>query len=348
MPVGEDFQKKESLWLYVLLQSMSEGLLVVDVSEKIKFANPTFCSLFGLTSNPAGHSLANVCRHPSLLSTVRDIIRDKGEKVNEIVLVESLQSRLLAQYTPIFMDGELVEILVILQNISDNKQFQRSRRDLVTNLSHELRTPLAIIRGYAETLANNVTDTETVIRFSTIIQNHTSRFTNLVNDMLTLSQLEADDFHLSLVSVNLPKIIIHCCDLYNTQASIKGLTIDIGAVPDVNVLVDPHWFEKLLGNLLENALKFTQEGGRVTIGATDDGEFIKVSVRDTGRGLPVEEQLSIFEPFYRPDAGRSREHGGAGLGLAIVQHLVQLHGGAVGVESVPGQGACFFFTLRRG
>jgi two-component system, OmpR family, phosphate regulon sensor histidine kinase PhoR len=172
--------------------------------------------------------------------------------------------------------------------------------------------------------------------------------TSLIGDLLTLSELEAKGSSLALAPLDLTALVTHCCRLLEPQATDNEVTIDPGGLPVLAVLADRQRLEQVLVNLLDNAVKYSPPGGRVTVTAVAEGERVKVSIRDSGPGIPLHEQTRIFERFYRVDAGRSRDQGGTGLGLAIVKHIVQLHGGSVGVESVPGQGACFSFTLRQG
>jgi two-component system phosphate regulon sensor histidine kinase PhoR len=239
-------------------------------------------------------------------------------------------------------------VVAVFHDISDLKRLERVRRDFVANVSHELRTPVSVIRGYAETLAGGTVDPATATRFVSTIQAHAERLANLIGDLLTLSELESRGASFSLTPLPLGELVGHCCHLLDPQAADRQITIDADDLPPLTVLADRQRLEQVLMNLLDNAVKYTPAGGRVTVTATTAGEFVSVCVLDTGPGIPPHEQTRIFERFYRLDAGRSRDQGGTGLGLAIVKHIVQLHGGTVWVESVPGQGACFTFTLRQG
>ena len=333
--------------LGAILRGMGEGLLVTDANGVVSLVNPAFHALFELGTEPVGRPLAEVCRHPALLATFRQVQENHSEQVAEIVLPRPVEITLLTHWVPLADAGLPAGVVAVFHDISDLKRLERVRRDFVANVSHELRTPITVIRGYAETLAGGTADPELVTRFATIIQAHAERLANLVGDLLTLSELEVKGSALTLTPIALAGAVEHCRLLIAPQAEQKGVIIDSREVAAWQVLADRQRLEQVLVNLLDNAVKYTPDGGQVTVTAAADGDFIKISVRDTGPGIPLHEQTRIFERFYRVDAGRSRDQGGTGLGLAIVKHIVQLHGGTVGVESVPGQGACFTFTLRR-
>ena len=225
------------------------------------------------------------------------------------------------------------------------------RRDFVANVSHELRTPVTIIKGYAETLLDGALESDPVraIRFVEIISSHSERLTNLINDILTLSSLETKEALLELNPIDVSGTIAKACMLLQERAVQKNIAIINesvgGALP--RVMADQGRLEQVVVNLLENAIKYTPDGGTVRLFTEDDGEFIRVSVADTGIGIPFKDLPRIFERFYRVDEARTREQGGTGLGLAIVKHIVQLHGGNVSVTSEPGQGSVFSFTLKK-
>ena len=334
--------------LDAILRGMGEGLLVTDSAGSVTMVNPAFRALFELTAEPAGQPLADVCRHPALLEAFRRVKESGSEQIAEIVLPRPVEITLLTHWVPFVESGLPAGVVAVFHDISDLKRLERVRRDFVANVSHELRTPVSVIRGYAETLAGGTVDPATATRFVSTIQAHAERLANLIGDLLTLSELESRGASFSLTPLPLGELVGHCCHLLDAEAANRQITIDADNLPPLTVLADRQRLEQVLVNLLDNAVKYTPAGGRVTVTATTDGEFVAVNVLDTGPGIPPHEQTRIFERFYRLDAGRSRDQGGTGLGLAIVKHIVQLHGGTVWVESVPGQGACFTFTLRQG
>jgi len=334
--------------LDVILRGMGEGLLVTDASGGVTLVNPAFRELFEITGNPTGRPLPGVCRHPALLETFRRVQESGREQIAEIVLPRPVEVTLLTHWVPLIETGITTGVVAVFHDISDLKRLERVRRDFVANVSHELRTPVTVIRGYAETLAGGATDPEIVARFAAIIQAHAGRLANLVGDLLTLSELEARGAALELTSIPLKDLVANACQLLQPQADERQIEISADTLPPLTIMADRQRIEQVLVNLLDNAIKYTPPGGRVTVTATSDGHQTTICVRDTGPGISLPDQSRIFERFYRVDAGRSRDQGGTGLGLAIVKHIVQLHGGTIDVESSPGQGACFHFTLQQG
>jgi two-component system phosphate regulon sensor histidine kinase PhoR len=225
------------------------------------------------------------------------------------------------------------------------------RRDFVANVSHELRTPVTIIKGYAETLLDGALESDPVraVRFVEIIANHSERLTNLINDILTLSSLETKEAHLELNPIDVSGTIAKACMLLQERAVQKNIAIHnetvSGSLP--RVMADQGRLEQVVVNLLENAIKYTPDGGTVRLYTEDCGEFVMVLIADTGIGIPFKDLPRIFERFYRVDEARTREQGGTGLGLAIVKHIVQLHGGTVSVSSEQRKGSVFSFTLKK-
>jgi two-component system phosphate regulon sensor histidine kinase PhoR len=226
---------------------------------------------------------------------------------------------------------------------------EKVRRDFVANVSHELRTPVTVIKGYAETLIDGVlaTDPERAAGFLEKIHRHAERLASLVGDLLILSELEAGEPPQSS-PVAIESAVEHACALLEEKARNKKINIDRrgieGAPP---VLADRSKLEQVMVNLLDNAIKYTPENGSITISTSEANDSVTITVADTGIGIPPKDLPRIFERFYRVDAARSREQGGTGLGLAIVKHIIQLHGGSISVESTPGKGSTFFFTLKK-
>ena len=235
------------------------------------------------------------------------------------------------------------------------ERLERIRKDFVINVSHELRTPLASIQGYAETLLDGaIDDPNHNVRFLKIIRQNAERLTRLTADLLTLSRLELKSQKFNFASYYINGLLENALDSMKPMADKKEVVLDLEPAgldrhgDAVEVFVDSEAMHQILANLIDNALKYTSVGGRVTLSAIKlpgNPEMIEVSVTDTGVGIPEEDLPRLFERFYRVDKARSRELGGTGLGLAIVKHLTRSMGGEVGVESRVGQGSRFFFTV---
>ncbi len=231
-------------------------------------------------------------------------------------------------------------------------RLERVRKDFVINVSHELRTPLASIQGYTETLLDGaINDPEYNVRFLNIIRHNAERLSRLTGDLLILSRLELRTQEFRCASYRADQLLGDVVDTIRPIAEKKRITMVHEPGPEgTEVFCDSEAFYQVVSNLLDNAVKYTPEGGSITSGLKpvrrdDNTEWVEFFVRDSGMGIPVEDQSRLFERFYRVDKARSRELGGTGLGLAIVKHLVKAHGGDVRVESELGHGTTFFFTL---
>ncbi|HYP14179.1 MAG TPA: ATP-binding protein [Bryobacteraceae bacterium] len=227
------------------------------------------------------------------------------------------------------------------------EKVERIRKDFVINVSHELRTPLASIQGYTETLLDGaIHDPENNVRFLSIIRQNAERLGRLTADLMTLSRLELKSTRFQFASYCVDHLILDCVDMIRPLAEKKRVSVDMERSGDsVEVFCDSEAVHQIMTNLLDNALKYTPAGGQVTAGSKPTGDLVEFYVRDTGTGIPPEELPRLFERFYRVDKARSREMGGTGLGLAIVKHLVRAQGGNVRVQSEPGKGSTFLFTL---
>jgi two-component system phosphate regulon sensor histidine kinase PhoR len=335
--------------LDAILYGIGEGLLVTDRSGRIMLVNRAFVEMFEVQGNPAGMPLIELTRAPALHDALRRVLQDEGETRCEIVLPGEEERTLLTHWVPLREEGTVTGVVAVFHDIGDLRRLERVRRDFVANVSHELRTPVTVIGGYAESLADGliVSDPAAAARFATIIRTHAERMAALIGDLLTLSQLEVRGFKLDLAPIPLAATMRRCCELLEPKAAAKKIQIDCATGGDLLVLADPQRLEQVLVNLLDNAIKYTPEGGKVELTAQAKNDAVEILVRDTGRGIPPLALSRIFERFYRVDSGRSRAEGGTGLGLAIVKHIVQLHGGSIAVASQPGEGTTFTVTLRR-
>lgn len=221
------------------------------------------------------------------------------------------------------------------------------RKDFVSNVSHELKTPLAAISGFAETILDEGgKNPELVMEFNRIIYDETRRLTSLINGLLELSRLEAQQAELNIVPVDLTEILentIHLVSRQHNRNNISLQHIPNNCQPVINS--DPVLIAHILSNLLDNAIKYSPEDEKIKVIMEELPDRVVITVQDNGAGIPPQELPRIFERFYRVDKTRSRKTGGSGLGLSIVKHLVENLGGQVSVESLPGVGSRFSFSL---
>jgi two-component system phosphate regulon sensor histidine kinase PhoR len=332
-----------------LFASMSEGVLVLDEAGRVQMANRAFTQLFDLASDPVGKTLIETLRVREILDLVAEATQSRQALERELRLSGLEERWLQINASPITdPDGRWLGTILLFHDLTRLKQFERARQEFVANVSHELRTPLSHIRGYVETLLSGATSDPTVsTRFLQTIERNTDRLQLLIEDLLTISELESGRVSLNLQAVSLRSVAGKVFDDFKTRAEARTVTLT-NELPDLTVYADTARIEQVLSNLVDNAIKYGRAGGQVIVSALMLPEdTIEVSVRDDGPGLPPEALERIFERFYRVDKARSREQGGTGLGLSIVKHIVQSHGGRVWARSEPGNGANFYFTLPR-
>jgi two-component system phosphate regulon sensor histidine kinase PhoR len=333
----------------VLFNSMLEGLLLLDRNRKIYLANRAFKELFGIKTDLRGKTIMEALRVHELAGLVERVEAEKQVLDYELKLPE-LSGRWLQVNAAAISDsaGEREGTILVFHDLTRLKQLERAREEFVANVSHELRTPLSLIKGYVETLLDGAnSNPEVAERFLKIIERNTQRLDLLIQDLLTISALEAGRMRLDVQPVALRPLVEKTFSDLKPPAAAKHVTLK-NELPDLTAAADASRLEQVFANLVDNAIKYGRAQGAVTVGGNTNGEGkIEIFVRDDGPGIPAEALERVFERFYRVDKARSREQGGTGLGLSIVKHIVQVHGGEVRVESEPGKGATFFFTLPK-
>jgi len=336
--------------LDTILRGMGEGVMVTDSRGVITLVNPAFRALLDLREDVEGKPLMDITRHPSLNEAFRKLIETKTECAEEFILPMNGGKTVQTHWVPLLEKEVLLGVVAVFHDISDLKRLEKIRRDFVANVSHELRTPVTVIKGYAETLLDGVlsTDPEKAAVFLEKIHRHAGRLASLIGDLLILSELESGVTTPEAAPVAIGPVIDHVCTLLEEKALSKNISIiQPGSGETGEVLADRAKLEQVLVNLLDNAIKYTQDNGTITISSAETEGMLTIAVSDTGIGIPDNDLPRIFERFYRVDAARSREQGGTGLGLAIVKHILQLYGGSISVESRPGKGSTFSFTLKK-
>ncbi|MEA2563156.1 MAG: two-component system, OmpR family, phosphate regulon sensor histidine kinase PhoR [Acidobacteriota bacterium] len=336
--------------LKAILSSMSEGVLVVGADGRARLANPAFLRLFDINGEEVtGRPILEIIRQPGLASLVDDTLRlGTGQSGQIEILAPERRTLLLASAA---LAGGERGAVVVARDTTELTRVADMRRDFVANVSHELKTPLAAIRGYAETLRDGALDEPaTARRFNERILVQCRRLQALLDDLLTLSRLESvTPQPTEREPVELPAVIHRAAEVLSDAARERQVRIELDVDEQVPALSgDPEGIERLVVNLLDNAVKYNQPEGTVSLRLSQADGHALLEVSDTGIGIPQDALSRIFERFYRVDKGRSRDEGGTGLGLAIVKHVAQTHGGHVEVESRIGKGSTFRVRLPLG
>ena len=334
-----------------ILRAMQDGLLVVDKNLRVTLVNQAFRNLFGLPEIPLGTPLLDVVRDATIDRLIAETLRTGKATQSELILADpktNSERDVEISAVPVKDEADLTTSAVILfHDITQLKQADKVRRDFVANVSHELRTPLSIVRGYIETLLDDPqTSDQELSRILRVMERHSKRLGLLVNDLLTLAQLESRNANLQLSEVQLAELFERVIRDWGKKLEEKRLKVIVYLLPGAQTIrADETRLQEVLYNLLDNAVKYSHENGEVLLRAARHDSEMLLSVTDNGIGIGKDDLPRIFERFYRADKARSRERGGIGLGLAIVKHIVQLHGGRVEAESELGRGTTIRVVL---
>jgi two-component system phosphate regulon sensor histidine kinase PhoR len=327
-----------------ILSAIESGLLAVDHRGTVILANESLRRTLDLP-DAVGRHYVEVIRHPDVGRALEAVLRTGRRQAGE-VRIHHLR-RVYALHAGPFpgQEGMPHGAVLTFQDVTERRRVDEVRRDFVANASHELRTPLTSIRGFVEALEDGaLEDAATSRRFLEKIRTHADRMAALVSDLLELSRLESGERPPQWERVPADEVVDEVVGGLSALARAKQIEV-VTDVSVASVETDRDRLRGVLENLVENALKYTPEGGRVTVAARPEGEVAVFEVADDGPGIAAEHLPRIFERFYRVDKARSRELGGTGLGLSIVKHLVESLGGAVSVSSEPGRGSRFVVRL---
>lgn len=330
-----------------LFNSMIEGLLLLDETQHIQLANRAFIQLFGVVVDVHGKTVLEVLRQHEVARLIEKVAEQKQVLGYELKLGGLSERWLQINAAAIFnSEGKQKGTILVFHDLTRLKQLERTREEFVANVSHELRTPLSLIKGYTETLLDGAKDNpEVETKFLQTIQRNSERLQFLIEDLLTISELESGRLKMNLQSVRLRSLVDRVLEDFKTQAESRHVQLK-NDVPDLTARADSDRLQQVLGNLIGNAIKYGRSEGSVGVsGRLSHSNSIELCVHDDGPGIPPESLERVFERFYRVDKARSREQGGTGLGLSIVKHIVQSHGGKVWAKSELGKGAEFYFTL---
>ena len=337
--------KRES-GMQTIFSAMQDALLVVDSNRRVILTNQTFRKLFDAPEISLATPLLEIVRDPMLDRLLTNAFRGDGPVRCELTL-DGSQLELHAVATK-NERGEITGALVLFHDITELKKIDQVRRDFVANVSHELRTPLSILRGYIETLLDSPkTPREELTRILRVMERHSDRLELLVEDLLTLAQLESGNPNLQMATVDLSTFLPEMLRDWEKKLTSKQLHMTVDFPPGLSpICADRTRLQEALYNLLDNAVKYSREHGEIRLSARQRDRETELVVSDEGIGIATEDLPRIFERFYRADKARSPDIvRGTGLGLAIVKHIAQLHGGRVEAESELDKGTTIRMVL---
>jgi len=340
--VSLEENKKGRAELLAMLASMSEGVIATDTRRRIVIANQRAGEMLAFDAETApGKALFEVVRDEAVLKASTEVLASGERRAFQISPSAGSYLEITACTYPA---GETPQGLVLVaHDTTQSVRYQELRKEFVANVSHELRTPLTVIKGFTETLRDGAMhDPTNGPRFLATIERHVDQLTNLVSDLLELSKLESTNDVPRAVAFDCSNVVKRAAELLlpASQRKKQSLSVQIPAhLP--RVVGNPDYIERAVSNLIDNAIKYTPDGGEVRIKVGLENDSVVIEVADNGLGIPPQDLSRIFERFYRVDRSRSREMGGTGLGLSIVKHVAQVHGGSIDVQSAPGQGSKF-------
>ncbi len=330
--------------LAAALEGIADGVWITDASGAVVRHNAALRRLLDAGQEVVGKRPLFLVRKGELHEAVLRACAAGTSSVVEVVMEGPRPRVLEVQVAP--LGGGLPGSAAVFRDVTELKRLERVRQDFVANVSHELRTPIAAILGYAETLQSGaLSDAVHGPQMVDIIHRQSERLSELVSDLLELSRLDAKERPLTVGAVAVSEVVARAAEAVEPRATAKHISITHRVAPGLAAQADAKALEQVLVNLLDNAVKYTPEGGAVELTARQEAMRVELSVRDTGLGIEAKHLPRLFERFYRADRGRSREMGGTGLGLSIVRHLVSAMGGDVRVQSQLGLGSTFTVTL---
>ncbi len=333
-----------------VLESMCEGVFATDTVETVIGINRSACEFFDVTSQFAkGKTIQEVIRNTDIQNFVQMVIKTGKTLSSEVTVIDTVEQFLDIHGMPLLdSQNETIGALFVMHDISKIKKLEKIRKDFVANVSHELRTPITTIKGFVETLEDGVLeDTKTALEFLAIIHRQTDRMHAIIEDLLELARIEqaTDRKVVTMSESNLRLIMESAIETCRQKAIEKNIEITIEASDEIVAHVSNDLIELAIVNLIDNAIKYSDQDSSIKLTLTRDIDFASIHVIDNGFGIPREHLSRIFERFYRVEVSRSREAGGTGLGLSIVKHIALMHEGKVVVDSIPGSGSTFTLIL---
>ncbi len=337
--------ESEGAQLRAVLADMVEGVVVLDTRGRIQVVNQRLRQLADVWGEADGRHYWEFFRHSALVEALRSALESDAVFVTEVTF-GAKDGRVVQMHATGFgSSGTTIGTVAVFHDITELRRLERVRRDFVANVSHELKTPLTAIRGFAETLRVEEVPDDQRDRYLGIIERHAKRLTRLIEDLMALSRVEGGTEALNPEVVDIRRLVAGTLSDMSGQIEARKLEINEDHQGACLAYADRLAVEQILVNLIDNAAKYSDPGGRIEIRTRTGPNTIRISVADSGIGIPDGEHDRIFERFYRVDAARGRDVAGTGLGLAIVRHLLQLSGGEIAVESEHGTGSTFTVSL---
>ncbi|WP_435011717.1 sensor histidine kinase [Tundrisphaera lichenicola] len=348
--------EREVEQLRVVLGGMAEGVIAIDSRRRLLFANKSADDLFGLGPLAVGRLVPELIRSPQIQAAVDTTLTSPVPYRGEIVLpgrevLPRSIPKVLAIHGSLLPGSFPSGAVLVFHDVTELRRLERMRQDFVANVSHELKTPLASIKAYTETLLDwALHDEEVNVRFLNRIEEQADRLNQLILDLLSLARLESGHETFQHGPLAVSAVVESCVETHRGRAVSKELELhlDLGSIDEATlVLADEEAVHQILDNLIDNAIKYTPEGGWIRVVCRPTDQAVSIDVADSGIGIPRDDLPRVFERFYRVDKARSREMGGTGLGLSIVKHLIQSIGGEIAVDSRVGEGTRFTVQLPR-
>lgn len=336
--------RRDRAHMEAILVGMIEGVIVTDERGRVELANEAARAMLKIDDPPIGRPYVQVIRHPAISELVTSALRGTRTEAVELSPPRDPARTIMARAAP--AGSRETGAVLVLHDITDLRRADQIRRDFVANVSHELRTPLTAIRGYVEALIEDSTPEDTRRTFIDIVARHAARMERLVSDLLRLARLDAGQELLDLTPCDMARVINEVVEELDIGLAERSLRITLEIEPGAERLcADRGKLHDVLRNLIANAITYAPPESGIIVAAAATNGMAKLSVSDSGPGIPEKDLARIFERFYRVDKSRARDPGGTGLGLSIVRHLVELHGGSVRAENRPEGGARFIVSL---
>lgn len=338
--------------LQSVLDNMTGGILLLNEDGEIALLNKAAEKMLDVSADDmVGRNFREMKRHYEFIRKLEEALTLREPVHEERNFYNSGERIMRMDGVPMYRDGSFQGMLFLLQEVTEIRRLERMRSEFVANVSHELKTPVAAVKGFAETLlGGGVKDEKTANSFLQIIYDENERLNRLIGDILELSKIESKRVQLECSPVHLASFFHSLLETLSKVAEKKNISLTLDVPEELFIEADEDKLRQIFINLLSNAINYTHEGGSVRVMASsrvkeDGSETVVFSVADTGMGIPRKDLPRIFERFYRVDKARSRSSGGTGLGLSIVKHLVELHHGAISVDSDLGIGSTFTLEL---